>query len=187
MIYTIGQWTKRVELIDFARQHMTKLLKKAYIEEKGSWARRFRNDGSLDTDKEWWIFCELDQVAATLSLRDPRFCEYIAHTYPSWFTYMVDDVHGEVWHMVNGETNKPVPGFPKQHAWKNGWHTFEHALIGYITGQQLHNLPVTLYYAFQGGTAAKETVYPYIYHGCISDPLTPDENGVYKVNFTDIR
>jgi hypothetical protein len=37
---------------------------------------------------------------------------------------------------------------PKQWQWKNAYHSFEHALVGYIVAQQLQGEPVTLYYAF---------------------------------------
>ena len=37
---------------------------------------------------------------------------------------------------------------PKQWEWKNAYHSFEHALVGYIVAQQLNDKPVTLYYAF---------------------------------------
>ncbi|NER19730.1 MAG: hypothetical protein F6J96_03015 [Symploca sp. SIO1C2] len=61
---------------------------------------------------------------------------------------MVDQEHGGIWHWVNAADNLPDIHFPKQHSWKNAFHSFEHALVGYITGQAIHNLPVKLYYAF---------------------------------------
>jgi len=72
----------------------------------------------------WWSFCQFNQAAATLTLREPHYCKYLSQTYKYWFDYMIDYENGEVWHIVDGQTNKPIPNFPKQHSWKNAWHTF---------------------------------------------------------------
>ena len=49
---------------------------------------------------------------------------------------------------------------------ENAYHSFEHALIGYIVGQQLIDQPVTLYYAFPNFETAK-SAQPYFYSGVI--------------------
>jgi len=46
---------------------------------------------------------------------------------------MVDHTNGGVWHKINYPDL--TPRYPKVHLWKNGYHSFEHALIGYITCQ----------------------------------------------------
>jgi len=91
-------------------------------------------------------FDELDQLAGTLALSDPKFAHYLPRAYDYWFTHFVDKEFGEVWNSVDGRTHAPVA--PKQWEWKNAYHSFEHALIGYIVGQQLNDQPITLYYAF---------------------------------------
>lgn len=187
MIYFVGQRLKDMALIEFARQKMCTLLGKAYLEESGSWASRMHEDGSLVRDKEWWSFCVLDQAAATLTLTEPYYCRYLEKTHTYWFDYMVDHKYGDVWHLVDDQTNKPKPNFPKQHSWKNAWHTFEHALVNYIVGQQLNNLPATLYFAFHGAPPSSEKINPYFYRGSVSGEFVPDEKGIYKVDFVDIR
>ncbi len=163
LIYEIGKLTKNFDLILFAQEKAPKILEQAYIKDTGSWARRIDEKGKLDKDKEWWILAELDQVAATLSLKDPSYAKYLPGTYKYWFEYMVDREHKGVWHWVKASNNKPDIHFPKQHSWKNAFHTFEHALVGYLTGQELHDLPSQLYFAFKEVPENKTQIHPYIY------------------------
>lgn len=161
LIYEIGKLTGHYELTAFAQEKIPLILEKAYLPD-GTWGRRPNKNGSIDTDKEWWILAELDQTTATLSLRDPSYAKYLPTTYAYWFNTMVDHVNGGIWHWVNASTNLPDIQFPKQHSWKNAFHSFEHDLVGYITGQAIHNLPVSLHFAFK--EIPDETqIHPYFY------------------------
>jgi hypothetical protein len=168
LTYRIGLLTGDPSLVNFARPHMYRILQRAYIEQTGSWARGFKpqTKGShtwvLDPNKEWWSLAELDQTSATLALVDPVFAQVLPRTYDYWFKHMVDKEHGGVWHMVHAADNQPDLSFPKQHSWKNAFHTFEHALIGYLTAQQLHDDPINLHYAFKQKVADEE-IQPYLY------------------------
>jgi hypothetical protein len=137
----------------------------------------------------WWIYAELDQMAATLSLKDCSYLRYLIPGYHYWSKYMVDHEHGGVWHMIDAFSNKSH--FPKAHLWKNGYHSFEHALIGYITSKALRNKPVELYYAFKI-VPNKETVNPYFFRGDVdifeSTSLPMEINTKrYRVVFRNIR
>ncbi|WP_133510888.1 AGE family epimerase/isomerase [Candidatus Thiosymbion oneisti] len=162
MIYMVGKLTDDSEMKDFALTNGKRLLATAFHEKSGSWASRLKPDGSRDLDKEWWIYAELDQTAASFSLDDPSFYDkYLVKTYPWWIEHMVDRTNCGIWHKINypGLT----PQYPKVHLWKNGYHSFEHALIGYITDRIRDKKPVTLYYAL-----SKEKQYrlqPYYYLG----------------------
>jgi mannose/cellobiose epimerase-like protein (N-acyl-D-glucosamine 2-epimerase family) len=184
LIYEIGKLTSDVSLIEFGRSHAADILDKAYIKETGSWARRIDERGRLDEDKEWWILAELDQVAGTLGLIDPAFARYLPQTYDYWFKYMVDHDNHEIWHWVNAKDNKPNLRIPKQHSWKNALHSFEHALVGYMVGQQIHEKPVTLYFAFSK-PPAKEEIQPYFFQGRV-EAIERTTTG-FKVTFTKIR
>lgn len=170
LTYRTGLLTGDQSLINFAKPRMTAILQRAYIEPTGSWARGFKpeSEGSrtwvLDPNKEWWSLAELDQTSATLALVDPVYAKVLPRTYEYWFTHMVDKDHGGVWHMVNGDNDQPDPSFPKQHSWKNAFHVFEHALIGYMTAQQLHGEPITLHYAFKRDIP-NDQINPYLYFG----------------------
>jgi hypothetical protein len=103
-----------------------------------------------NVDKSAWIFAELDQLAGTLALRDSTFARYLPAVYGYWFGHFVDPVYGEVWNGVDGKAHMPLRQLPKEWKWKNAYHSFGHALVGYIVAQQLHGELVTLYYAFAG-------------------------------------
>jgi hypothetical protein len=105
-----------------------------------------------------------EQLAGTLALSDPKFVQYLPRAYDYWFTHFVDKEFGEVWNSVDGRTHAPVA--PKQWEWKNAYHSFEHALVGYIVGQQLNDQPITLYYAFSSAEVARSAL-PYFYSGVI--------------------
>lgn len=201
LIYQIGKLTNDLDLTLFGETHAAQILETAYLKKTGSWARGFDQNGKIDPDKEWWILAELDQVSATLGLIDPSYAVYLPKTYDYWFTYMVDPENKEIWHMVSAKTNKPYPClptessteskcFPKQHSWKNALHSFEHALVGYITMQQLHSQPVHLYYAFQEQPKDK-LIYPYFYEGKVTEIINYSNqdpaSSIQEVVFTDIR
>ena len=160
----------------------------AYLTRTGSWARAFDAYGNIDEDKEWWIYCELDQVASALAINDPAYASYVVRTHQYWLQYMVDHEHHEIWHFVSGATNTPVAAFPKQHSWKNALHSFEHVLVCYFTAQQLHNLPTRLYYAFEA-TPPHVDINPYFYVGKLRS-LTDVGDGtrcVQEALFTDVH
>lgn len=198
LIYQIGKMTNEIELINFAKENATKLIDIAYIPKTASWGRRFDKNGKFDSDKEWWGLAELDQVTATLSLVDPSYARYLLGTYDYWFTYMVDKSKhadgtnvGGIWHMVDAKTNKPVLEYPKQHSWKNSLHTFEHALIGYITTQELKQENIILHFAFKT-ESGKDHIHPYFYEGKIKGINTSSFTKIpelqkYTVTFTDLR
>lgn len=164
LISLIGSLIDDYEMFVSAEGRAAQILEWAYIERTGSWARAFTSDGKLDEDKEWWICCELDQVAGALALTDPAYARYLVRTTDYWFKYMVDHKNHEIWHMVSGETNQPIAGYPKQHSWKNALHSFEHALVNYIFAQQLQQKPVKLYFAWQT-EPKREFIQPYFYQG----------------------
>jgi len=168
LIALIGSLTDDYEMFVSAQRRAGQIVDVAYLRDSGSWARRFKPDGALDEDKEWWIHCELDQVAGALALNDPAYLRYVVRTYDYWFKYFVDHEHKEIWPMLSGATNQPVEGFPKQHSWKNGLHTFEHALIGYIFAQQLHGEPAELYFAWQQAPQ-KRKIAAYFYQATVQE------------------
>ena len=194
LIYSIGKLTQHYDLVLFAQEAAPKILEAAFLAD-GSWGRRINEYGQVERDKEWWILAELDQVAATFSLRDPSYAKYLPTTYAYWFEYIVDHVNHGVWHWINAADNKPDLRFPKQHSWKNAFHSFEHAIVGYLTGQEIHDLPSTLYFAFNEIPADVTQIRPYIYAAKIdteaSDLSTEQVSipgyGKQKVVFKDIR
>jgi len=170
VIYEIGKITDDITYVNFAREKIKVILNRAYIKEDGAWARRYDIDGTLDKDKEWWGLAELDQAAAILSLNDPSYLRFTNNTYKYWFKYMVDKQNGEIWHMVDPETNQPILKYPKVHAWKTSLHSFEHCFLGYVISSYHRNQPVTLYYAFTDKESiSSKNVNPYFLRGHIKE------------------
>lgn len=195
VIQKVGELLGDPFYIEFARPKIDKILKDAYIEADGTWARRFDEDGKLDIDKEWWILAELDQASEILSIHDPFYYGYLNTTQRYWLKHMVDHEYGEIWHMVGAKDNKPMINYPKMHSWKTSLHSFEHALFSYMTACRLKGKDITLYYALPyEEVVCQDTVAPYMFFANIldtksSEQLTfmPDGNRVTKVIFNGLH
>ena len=189
MIYFVGLITEDAELVAFAQENGAQVLERAYIEESGAWANGVNPGNRRDDNKDWWIYNELDQFAMTMTLSDPAFARYLEKTTQYYFTYFVDPAHGEIWSQLDARTNKPAEGsLPKSWPWKSAYHSFEHALVGYITAQQYYGQPVTLYYAF-AEQPAEQDIQPYFFRGDIEGITVESIDGdtVYRVVFRNIR
>lgn len=188
MLERIGRLTEDQALVDLATTGARAVLKQAYLPDSGTWGSKLRPDGSVDTGKEWWIYAELDQLAATLALTDPAQAQPLPRTAAFWFDRMVDPVGHEVWGGAGGPNLQPWRG-PKIHQWKSGYHSAEHALVGYLTAQALHHQPATLYFAPKD---PKARLLPYVFAGTetrrAAQPLPgfPGRRKV-EVSFTDLR
>jgi mannose/cellobiose epimerase-like protein (N-acyl-D-glucosamine 2-epimerase family) len=158
MIERIGRLTHRDDLVRFGRTHGARVLARAWSH--GCWATGVREDGQLDRALVWWSFAELDQMTATLALHDRALARTLPDAYRCWFEKMVDREHHEVWGFV--DPDDPSRHFAKAHLWKNGYHSAEHALVGYLTAQQLHGERARLWFAFD---AKARDVRPYFFDG----------------------
>jgi mannose/cellobiose epimerase-like protein (N-acyl-D-glucosamine 2-epimerase family) len=185
LISLIGSITDNYEMFISAQRRAAQIVDLAFLDASGSWSRCLKPDGTMDEDKEWWIHCELDQVAGALALGDPAYLRYIVRTYKFWFDYFIDHQYKEIWPMLSGATNEPAEGYPKQHSWKNGLHSFEHALIGYMFAQELHGEAVTLYYAWKE-EPQKRKITPYFYQGTVMN-IEDVRMQRQKVTFTTIH
>ena len=180
MLRWTGLLTGDQGLASFAEASARRLLDRAYMPESdgsASWAQGVLPGGAQDTDKTWWVYAELDQLSGTLALSDVAASSYLPQTTAYWFNYFVDHQYGEVWNGVNYPANTPQQSYPKSWQWKNAYHDFEHALVGYITSQWLLGQPVTLHYAFT--TAVDEsTIHPYYFSSAIDSLVeTQDSQG----------
>ncbi|MBT9312602.1 AGE family epimerase/isomerase [Leptothoe kymatousa] len=185
----IGILSGNQTLVDFAVNNGPKILERAYLSAPETWASGVLPDGTINETRSWWVHAELDQFTASLALSEPTVAKYLPGTYNYWFNYFVDPQFGEVWNNIDASTDEPMEDFPKQWPWKNGYHTFEHALVGYITSSQLHQEAAVLYYAFEQPPEL-DTIHPYYYQGRVNEISIfpqPDSVPVYQVRFSDIR
>jgi uncharacterized protein (TIGR03437 family) len=153
-------------MVSFSEATGRRLFDRAYLPEDGSWAEGVLAGGQTDKNKNWWISAELDQFAGTLALGDLSAGHYLPQTTGYWFKYFVDTGYGEVWNGVNYGANTAQRDYPKAWAWKSAYHSFEHALVGYITAQYLHGQPAKLHYAFQK-PVDQALIHPYYFPGTV--------------------
>jgi mannose/cellobiose epimerase-like protein (N-acyl-D-glucosamine 2-epimerase family) len=176
-------------MVRWAEEKGKALLERAYQPGCGCWAGGVKAGGALDLDKSWWVYAELDQFAASVAMSDRSFAERLPQTYSYWLERFVDKTHGEVWATLDGVTHQPKGGTPKQYTWKNGYHSLEHALVAYITSQQLNGEPVTLFYNLSKD-AAMEGVRPYYFSGRADEVVRSTDwrdGEIQKVVFRDVR
>jgi mannose/cellobiose epimerase-like protein (N-acyl-D-glucosamine 2-epimerase family) len=189
MIRMVGLLTKDESLVTFVNNFGPQVLERAYLPESGSWSNGIKPGRIIDRNKDWWVYAELNQFAASLALERPSLTAYLSQTYQYWFNYFVDRKYGEVWTTIDAGTNQPLGDLLKQWSWKNGYHSFEHALVGYITASQLHQERVVLYYAFKQ-KPSMNTVHPYFYRGKIDEIKQIDDREIgtiYKITFSRIK
>lgn len=141
----LQQWTQDGSLFN----KITCVLKDAFIIEESTWGEKKIDATKISKHKVWWIHAELSQAVAILGL-EPNY-DYIVKEYfiPAcnfWFSKFVDQKNHSVWHMLQEGSNEPI--FPKAHLWKNGYHSFEHALIGLITSKKAYNEKIGLFFSF---------------------------------------
>ncbi|MBE9030674.1 AGE family epimerase/isomerase [filamentous cyanobacterium LEGE 11480] len=190
-----GFWTIRLagrllnqqNWIDFADRNGPKLLQRAYLPQEGAWAVGVNAGGSIDRSKRWWIHAELDQLGSVLALQDPAQAQYLPQTYRYWLNRFVDKNQGEVWTNIAAGSNQPI-GLPKAWAWKNGYHSMEHALFGYITTSQLQQKNIRLFYAFEQ-RPNNNSIRPHLFTGQVRHvKVTNNPNGskVYRVVFGNL-
>lgn len=153
----------------FAKDGARKILERAWVTRTRSWGSQWTRDG-IDEGKSWWIYAELDQMATTLALEEPAQAERLAGSWDFWLRHLVDHRNGEVWGGV-GPDGEFSPTSLKIHHWKSGYHSFEHALVGYLGAQALAGLPVRLHFA----TGRADSLFrPYLLPGSVAEVESRD-------------
>ncbi|NJL28239.1 MAG: hypothetical protein HC897_10280 [Thermoanaerobaculia bacterium] len=161
MLDRIAALTGDQAMAKLAREGGLRLIDGVFREKDGAWSDGWNADGTIKDGATWWAFAEVDQLAATLALTEPRAASHLPRTYDFWLTRFVDHRQGGVWPFPIDPADQPP--VLKAHLWKNGYHEAEHALVAYLTGNALRGEPVELYFA----PAVGETiaVRPYFFQG----------------------
>ena len=160
----------------FAKEGGAKVLGQAWDAQSKAWGSEWRAEG-INPGKSWWIYAELDQMASTLALDGGDEAKYLETTWPFWLKYLVDHKNGEVWGGVS-QDGRSNPNSLKIHQWKNGFHSWEHALVSYLTAQAVSGKPATLYFATGN---AKSLFRPYVLPG--SAEAVEEKDGIETVRF----
>ena len=187
MIFNSGRFCGDTSLVDFALTYSPPLLDRAWRAGPGTWAGSIGPSG-IDPTTDWWMHAELDQFSGTLALRDPSFAERLNSSYDYWFQHWVDHTHSEVWNTVDTTTGLSTNVWPKEWPWKNGYHSFEHALVGYITTAALKDNSVPLYFAFEQ-RPDDELIQPYFFDGTIQayEELQSGGETIQRVTFSAVN
>lgn len=135
-----------------------------------SWKSRPNSSGASS-----WEWAELDQAAMTLSMNTGKIKAPLGYTTTGFMNVWVDHKYGGV-----GLNPKSTKAFH----WGNGYHQFEHALIGTLTSGSLNHNPVTLYYAVDDKSLPSFT--PYYYQGKVNKTTSLNNGKVQAVSFGDI-
>jgi hypothetical protein len=206
MLYLIGREADDTKMKEFALDGADKLFPIAYLD-NGTWGRAMKKVSGFDPrapkfeqdrNKEWWIYAELDQMAATLALRDPKtHVPRLNTTYGYWLKdfspdglevaqWLYDDCKGD-------DDACPNRRIPKANLWKNAFHAPEHDLVAYITTSGVEKTPAVLYYALVTPTP---NLQPYYYRARAKpstredERLVEDDGTTYRVvrtEFTEIQ
>lgn len=137
-------WVEKESILE----KVDRVFKEAFIVEEGTWGEKKLNIQEISKNKVWWIHAELSQLAVTIGLQqNPEYIKkYFIPACNFWFSKFVDQEHHSVWHMIQADTSTPI--FPKAHLWKNGYHSFEHALIGLIVSHAINKQEINLFFGF---------------------------------------
>jgi hypothetical protein len=175
MIFNSGRFCGDSSLVNFTWKNAPSLLAHAWRDQAGTWAGNIGPTG-IDPTTDWWMHAELDQLSGTLALHDPSYAARLGSSYTYWFNNWVDHTYGEVWNTVDTTTGLPTNADPKQWPWKNGYHSFEHALVGYITTAALKNNSVPLYFAFES-RPDEAMIQPYFFNGTVQSYVEEQSGG----------
>lgn len=187
MILMAGRACGDSGLVSFAKEHAPGILDRAWPEQQGTWSGNIGPSG-IGPTIDWWMHAELDQLSGTLALTDPSFAARLSRSYDYWFKYFVDHTYGEVWTTVDTTTSLSTNAMPKEWPWKNGYHSFEHALVGYITTAALKDNSVPLYFAFEE-RPAPDQIQPYFFSGDVQsyEDIAGGAEPVQRVTFSNVN
>ncbi|QDQ25711.1 N-acylglucosamine 2-epimerase [Chitinimonas arctica] len=184
MLYLGARLNRDQSLSAFARDGMRKTLDRAWLKDSGSWGEKLLPDGRTDPNKSWWSYAELDQAAATLAMLEGDKADRWKAAGDWWLTHFVDSARGEVWGSLPADGKADTTQL-KQHHWKNGFHSMEHALVNYIASQALADQPATLYFALPNSKLARNlTAYMFGGREISRQNLKSDAGVVQRVEFS---
>lgn len=167
------------EYMDFIGDNAFETLMMAFDNEHGGWASRLLGEDVVGYGSQWWIYTELDQLAATFNMNGVDLTGVLERTASFWLDHYVDYEGYEVYSSVS--RSGVAENRAKGNFWKNGFHSIEHALVMYIHGKYLENESVTFYYHLSYGEG---DFYPYIFDGSVENVTVNDD--VTAVTFNSV-
>jgi mannose/cellobiose epimerase-like protein (N-acyl-D-glucosamine 2-epimerase family) len=187
MMRFVAIQTGDTALQTFAEENGMRVLERAFLADAGAWANGVKQGGDVDENKDWWIYNELDQYAASMAIAGPTASKarsYLDATNPWYMRHFVDPTNGEVWSKLTPEGQIAPESLPKKWPWKSAYHSLEHALVGYITSQAIDQQPLTLYFGFLD-RPPDDTVQPYFFRGKLT--ALEQGDGLWKATFAEVK
>lgn len=135
------------ELSAFAQTSAKSLFQLAYQDDQQTWATGFDDAGAPNSSAHWWGFAELNQYMASLAIEDPALRPLLDITQSYWLENYVDADNGGIWLSFDIQAGVPNTTRPKHTEWKSGFHSFEHALINYLTASAMDDGLADLFFA----------------------------------------
>jgi hypothetical protein len=184
-MYLSGKLLNDTATCNFAFKNGSSILHQAFLPKSGTWATSPFESETVN----WWLHAELDEGAAIFSLIDKSLNNKILeHTYSFWFNNFVDKKYHEIYPEVNkdGTALKKL----KINQWKNGFHSSEHALFGYISSSSINSENVELYFAFnKKKKQAMNEAKPYYFDGEIANVFFPkwQQKSILGADFTQMH
>ena len=161
----VARYTKNKELLDFLPKYRgIKALEEAFSESTGTWSTVKLKNGKKSNDTIWWILAKMNEACAMWSLEETKLEDFIDASTSYWLEKMVDKECGEVYHMIEAETE--APRYPKAHLWKNAYHSHEHALVLYLVSKARKAELTNLFFAPKSDVNL-EDFHPYYFSGTV--------------------
>ncbi|ELY1985745.1 AGE family epimerase/isomerase [Vibrio harveyi] len=191
MTYLVAEQINNADWKQFAKQGMRTTLERAQYQQQfepvsaffspelqsewanqsiPAWQSRPYSNGSSS-----WEWAELDQSAMTLAILDNKVGNVLPYTTRTFMDAWVDHQYGGV-----GLDPKSTKAFH----WGNGYHQFEHALIGTLTSGALNHQPVTLYYA--NASKGQSDFTPYYFQGKVDNVERTVQGEIQAVTYSNI-
>ncbi|CAH8242776.1 N-acylglucosamine 2-epimerase [Vibrio aestuarianus] len=191
MTYLVSQQLNNQDWKSFAEKGMKLTLERARYEQpfaqvssffatelQSAWANRnipaWQNRPYAKSSTSW-EWAELDQAAMTLAMVSGDVDNTLPYTTRTFMDAWVDQQYGGI-----GLNPKSTKAFH----WGNGYHQFEHALIGTLASASLNHNPVTLYYSVNRHQLPTFT--PYYYQGKVVKTDIQQSGKVQAITFNDI-
>jgi hypothetical protein len=171
MVLQVDKRLAEAPFHDFLAANIHTWVDRAYDDTNGRWAKRPSSELSNEYGSDWWIYAEADQLAATLDLADSRYRELRTQTQEHWLTDYVDRER-PVREVISGIRRDgsvvfdwPDTDTAKCNMWKSGFHSVEHALVGYLAGTHAEGIEAELHFAVAEADVETFVARPYSLDG----------------------
>lgn len=154
-----AQMAGDMALARFASDAAANVLARAFDPVSGGWHAGTDGTGALSPEGVWWDHAELSQYTAALAISRPDLREMLGQAQRFWLDHYVDGVDGGIWQRVTLADGAPNTQTSKHWEWKAGFHSYEHALMSYLTASAMEGAAAEVFFARADGTLPDRLAY----------------------------